>query len=57
VIYAALGDEEKVFYWLEQAYEYRHPFIQWFKETEIYFGAFKEDTRYKDLARRLNLPE
>jgi len=58
VVYAAIGDGEKVFYWLEQAYQQRHPFIQWIgKCVKIYFGAFQDDPRFKDLAQRLNLPE
>jgi serine/threonine-protein kinase len=56
VIYSALGDRDKMFYWLEQAYEQRHPYIQWFK-GHTYFYAYKDDPRYKDLVQRLNLPE
>ncbi|MEJ2195118.1 MAG: protein kinase, partial [Ignavibacteriaceae bacterium] len=54
VIYAALGDKDKTFYWLEKAYEKRHPYIQWMRGN-TYFDAFKEDPRYKNLVMRINL--
>jgi tetratricopeptide (TPR) repeat protein len=56
VIYAGLGDADKVFYWLEKAYEKRHPYIQWMK-THIYLDAYKNDPRYESLVHRMNLPE
>jgi len=56
VIYSALGHADKVFYWLEKAFEYRHPYIQWLRRN-TYFDAFKNDPRYESLAQRLNLPE
>ena len=56
VIYSALGDKEKTFYWLEKAYEKRHPYIQWMRRN-TYFDAFKEDPRYQNLVMRMNLPK
>ena len=56
VIYAGLGDADKVFYWLEKAYEQRHPYIQWTR-TFTYFDAYKNDPRYLSLVQRMNLPE
>ena len=56
VIYSALKDREKTFYWLEKAYEKRHPYIQWIRRN-IYFDAFVEDPRYESLAERMNLPK
>ncbi|UCF64583.1 MAG: protein kinase [bacterium] len=55
VIYAGLGDADKVFYWLEKAYEEQHPYIQWMK-THTTLDAFKNDPRYQDLVKRMNLP-
>jgi eukaryotic-like serine/threonine-protein kinase len=57
MVFAALGDGNKVFYWLEQAYQRRHPFIQWIGTFNAYLSAFKDDPRYKDLLQRMNLPE
>ena len=56
VIYSALGDKDKTFYWLEKAYEQRHPYIQWMRRN-TYFDAFVEDPRYESLAERMNLPK
>ena len=56
VIYAGLGDADKVFYWLEKAYEQRHPYIQWTR-TFPYFDAYKNDPRYLSLVQRMNLTE
>ena len=55
VVYAALEDDDKVFYWLEKAYEQRHPYIQWLKRG--YFDAYKYDPRYESLVQRMNLTE
>lgn len=57
MVYAALGDGDKVFYWLEQAYQRRHPFIQWIGTNGTYLNTFYDYPRYKALAKRLNLPE
>jgi len=57
-VYAALNDGDKVFYWLEQSYQQHHPWILWCGQgNSIYYGAFHDDPRFKDLAKRLNLPE
>jgi len=55
-IYTALDKKNEAFYWLEKAYQKRHPYILWLKCACI-FNSLREDPRYKDLARRLNLPE
>ena len=57
IIYTALGDIDKVFYWLEEAYKRRHPYIQWINRNEIYLKDYYEDPRYKDLVKRLNIPK
>ena len=56
VVYSALGHKEKTFYWLEKAYEKRHPYIQWLRRGG-YFDAFKEDPKYENLAVRMKLPK
>ena len=56
VIYAGLGDADKVFYWLEKAYEQRHPYIIWMR-THTTLDAYKNDPRYESLVQRMNLPE
>jgi TolB-like protein/Tfp pilus assembly protein PilF len=57
IIYAALGDVDKVFYWLEEAYKKRHPYIQWMNRNEVYLKDYYEEPRYKDLVKRLNIPK
>ncbi|MCK5454359.1 MAG: tetratricopeptide repeat protein, partial [Calditrichia bacterium] len=56
LIYAALGDREKTFYWLNEACEKRAPYIQWFIRDGN-FDSLKDDPRYNDLAQRLKLAE
>jgi TolB-like protein/Tfp pilus assembly protein PilF len=54
-IYAALGEKDEAFRWLEAAYQQRHPYIQWFMRDGS-FDPLKDDPRYDELAQRLNLP-
>jgi TolB-like protein/Tfp pilus assembly protein PilF len=56
VVYAALRDEEKLFYWLEEAFKQRHPYIQWMKGQK-YFNFYKEDPQFIELAKRMKLPD
>ena len=56
VIYAAIKDADKVFYWLEKAEELGHPYILWTKR-QTYFFEYKDDPRYKSLVERLDLPQ
>ena len=53
-IYTALGDKDKAFYWLEEAFKQRHPYIQWIKRN-VSLKPLQDDPRFEDLAQRLNL--
>ena len=53
-IYTALGDKDKAFHYLEEAYEQRHAYIQWLTGNQN-FDPLKDDARYTDLVKRLNL--
>lgn len=55
-IYTALGDKDKAFYWLEEAFRQRNPYIQWIKKNP-HFNSLSDDSRFIDLAKRLNLSE
>jgi serine/threonine protein kinase/Flp pilus assembly protein TadD len=58
IVYAGLNDRDKVMYWLEQSYNQDHPWILWCGNANtIYFVAYRDDPRFKDLAKRLDLPE
>jgi len=53
-IYTALGDKDKAFYWLEEAFKQRHPYIQWIRKNPC-FKPLRKDPRFEDLANRLNV--
>ncbi len=59
--YVILGDNDRAFYWLEQAYEHRETAS--FDEGIFYLGAeplfdpLRSDPRFKDLLRRVGLPQ
>ena len=55
-IYSGLGDNDKAIHWLEKCYQHHHPFIQWIRRYRN-FESLKNDPRFIDLSRRLNLPE
>ena len=55
-IYAALGEKDEAFRWLEAGYEYRHNWIPWMGWNPNY-ESLRDDPRFGDLLRRLNLPE
>jgi tetratricopeptide (TPR) repeat protein len=55
-IYAELGEKDKAFEWLEkdlQVQNDRLPNIRW----ELQFESLRDDPRFKDLLKRMNLPE
>ncbi len=55
-VYVALGDKDKAFEWLEKDFEARNgklSEIRW----QIQFEALRGDSRYRDLLKRMNLPE
>jgi TolB-like protein/Tfp pilus assembly protein PilF len=55
-IYAALGDKDKSIYYLEEAYKLRQDFIPAIK-TDYNLKILYDDPRFKDIVKRLNLPE
>jgi eukaryotic-like serine/threonine-protein kinase len=55
-IYASLGDKEKAFAELEKAYEQRD-FSLYRIKVDPLMAPLRDDPRFKDLLRRMNLPE
>jgi len=53
-IYTALGDKDKAFFWLEEAFKQRHPYIQWIQINPA-LRPLQDDPRFTDLAHRMNL--
>jgi len=57
--YAAAGDKDRAFFWLEQAYKYRGQTFgisMIFLNREVQLEPLRSDPRYKDLLRRVGLP-
>jgi TolB-like protein/Flp pilus assembly protein TadD len=55
-VYAGLGDKDKAFEWLEKDFQARDgklPEIRW----QLQFESLRDDPRFKDLLKRMNLPE
>jgi eukaryotic-like serine/threonine-protein kinase len=62
-VYTTLGDKDRAFYWLEQAYSHRDIHVA---STDISLGdldaeflldPLRSDPRFKDLVRRVGLPQ
>jgi hypothetical protein len=61
--YAILEEKDKAFYWLEQGYA-KHDMQQMREDmtleevaTDPLFAPLRDDPRYKDLLRRMGLPQ
>jgi tetratricopeptide (TPR) repeat protein len=55
-VYAGLGDKDKAFEWLEKDVSLKHgelSIIKW----RVQFQSLRDDPRYKDLLKRMGLPE
>ena len=55
-VYAALGEADAAFDWLERAYERRSLMIRWI-QVDPSFDSLRSDPRFQDLLRRIGFPE
>jgi len=56
-VYIGLGDKDKAFEWLEKDFQaHRRPTLMEMR-LEMEFRSVRDDPRYKDLLRRMGLPE
>ncbi|MCH7985448.1 MAG: winged helix-turn-helix domain-containing protein [Acidobacteria bacterium] len=55
-IYAALGETDQAFGWLEKAYEDHEHWLVALK-VDPFFDSLRSDPRFQDLVRRMNFPE
>ena len=55
-VYIGLGDKDKAFEWLEKDFQTRRPTLMEMR-LELEFRSVRDDPRYKDLLRRMGLPE
>ncbi len=55
-VYAALGEKDEAFRWLEAAVNERNSFIPWMRQNPSY-APLRSDPRFEELARRMKLPE
>jgi hypothetical protein len=56
VNYAAMGDRDHTFEWLEKAYAERSGRMEYLK-NEDFLQPFHSDPRYIDLLKRMGLPQ
>ena len=54
MVYAFLGDRDSAFEWLERAYAERNGTLAFLK-TDVAMDNLKDDPRFVDLMRRLDL--
>jgi tetratricopeptide (TPR) repeat protein len=55
-VYIGLGDRDKAFEWLERDFQVHRPTLMEMR-LELEFRSVRDDPRYKDLLRRMNLPQ
>jgi serine/threonine protein kinase/tetratricopeptide (TPR) repeat protein len=55
-VYAALGEKDEAFSWLEKAYGERDPYLTWLKVDDS-VDPLRSDTRFRELLSRIGLPQ
>jgi TolB-like protein/DNA-binding winged helix-turn-helix (wHTH) protein/Flp pilus assembly protein TadD len=57
ILYGALGDANQAFAWLDKAYQERDPELTYIKVPNRRFEPLREDARFRQLVRRVGLPQ
>ena len=55
-VYAALGDRDPAFHWLDEAFKEHDTFLPWMR-VDPEFDKLRADPRFDDLIRRIGIPE
>jgi hypothetical protein len=53
-IYAALGDKDEAFVWLERVYKERSYYVVWLNIDRV-FDGLRSDSRFQDLLNRIGI--
>lgn len=55
--YAALGEKNEAFKWLDKAFQMHAPGLPYVKvDHRVEFEALRSDSRFQDVLRRMGLP-
>ncbi len=57
VVYAALGDKDNAFQYLEKAYEQRSPDLAYFVKADLRMDALRRDPRFQKVVDRVSPPQ
>jgi hypothetical protein len=57
VIYSGLGESGMAFEFLEKAYQERSPDLAYFVKADLRIDALRSDERFRDLWRRIGVPQ
>jgi serine/threonine-protein kinase len=55
-VYSVRGDGEKMFEWMNRAYERHDPFLIGFLAASLYMAPFQSDPRYVTLCNKIGMP-
>jgi hypothetical protein len=56
-LYAALGDKDTAFKFLEKAYQEKSLDLSWYVKADLRIDSLRADPRYESLLRRMGLKE
>ena len=54
--YAAIGDNDEAFKWLEKAYDDREMWLEWLRSDPLW-DLLRDDPRFDELIARMNFPQ